>query len=122
MWTQTPIDQPMMSAEEGKEYTVLDASAVSKMNVSPSVVRESLSAPSWLDSPVQQCVSPEMLYCSGDCRNNPLIMYDPDTQPDVISLSATADEQRGWESVEGLSMTHFLVQLLCRFLLFEHNS
>ena len=112
----------MMSAEEAKEHTVLDASVVSKMKASLSIVTESLSASSWLDSPVQQCVSPQALYCSGDCRNNPLLTYDSDTRPDVISLSATADEQRAWENADETSMTRVLVQILCRSLLFDHSS
>jgi len=110
----------MMSAEEAKEHTILAASVVSKMKASLSIVTESLSASSWLDSPVQQCVSPQALYCSGDCRNNPRLMYDPDTQPDVISLSATADGQKAWEK-DGISMTQFLVQILCKSLPFEHS-
>ena len=111
-----------MSTEEAKEHTVLDAPVVSKMKASLSVVTESLSAARWFDSPVQHCVSPQMLYCSGDCRNNPLFMHDSDTQPDVISLSAAADEQRAWENEEGKSMTQVLVQILCRSPLFEHSS
>jgi len=47
-------------------------------------------------------------------------MYDPDTQPDVISLSATADGQKAWEK-DGISMTQFLVQILCKSLPFEHS-
>jgi len=63
-----------------------------------------------------------MLYCSGYCRNDPLLVHDPDTQPDVISLSAAEYEQRAWGSSDGTSMTQVLIQILCRSLLFRCSS
>jgi len=111
-WTQTSIDQLMMSAEVAEKLDVTRSPVVSKKKTSLSIVTDSLPEPSWLDSPIQRCVSPEMLYCSGDCRNNPHFQQDLECLPDVFSLSAAADGQKAWEDEEGRSMTQALVQIL----------
>ncbi|KAF9534074.1 caspase domain-containing protein [Crepidotus variabilis] len=110
-WTKTSIDQLMLGEEEAAAYGVVRTPIVTKKKTSLSIVTESIPSPSWLDSPIQRCSSPEMLYCSGDCRDNPQWQCEEE-QPDVISLSSSQDEQRTWEVADGSSMTQALVQIL----------
>lgn len=115
-WTKTSIDQLMLSADEAAECGVVTSPVVTKRKTSLSIVTESLPSVEWLDSPIQRCSSPEMLYCSGDCRENPLWQQDEGVQADIISLSSSQDEQKTWEGADGSSMTKALVQILSEFL------
>lgn len=83
--------------------------------LSPSPKNRTLSVQSqangnevfWLSSinegsPIERCVSPEELYCTGWCKHLP----EPNKQfANVISLSAAKDGERAWEDSQGCSMT-----------------
>lgn len=67
-------------------------------------------------SPIQRCMSPEALFCTGFCHerwemekkaNGGVVHH-----VDVISLSASKDGQRSWEDQSGSSMTQALIALL----------
>ncbi|KAJ3508179.1 hypothetical protein NLJ89_g5898 [Agrocybe chaxingu] len=114
-WTQTSIDQLMMSPAEASTLDVKLEPVVNKKKTSISIITDRLlmqEPSSWFDSAAPRCASPEMLYCSGDCRDNPLFERDGSDQADVISLSSAGDSQRAWEGADGTSMTQALVQLL----------
>jgi metacaspase-1 len=114
-WTRTSMDGLMLPTDEPHEPESTAAPVVAKKKTPLlSVITDCLPSPVWLDSSVQRCSSPEMLYCTGDCRNNSLWQQDSAEQADVISLSSAQDGQKSWEDADGMSMTQALVKILSK--------
>lgn len=67
-------------------------------------------------SPIQRCMSPEALFCTGFCHERWEMEKKANggvlEHVDVISLSASKDGQRSWEDQSGASMTQALIMLL----------
>jgi len=114
-WKRTSIDQVLSSPVSSSPAT-FDRGNMSpirtKSKKSLSIITDNMEKESWYGSnmsPINRCGSPESMYCTGRCRDNP---SEEGPSADIISLSSSKDSQRSWEDPQGSSMTQALIKVL----------
>jgi len=116
---QVPVIQFSVEAAATKSLVVpvneggLAPPGVPKLRQHPtlSIIPESIS--NWAgssDTPLKYMVSPRPMFCTGRCREE--FEGRADLRADVISISATKDDQLSWEDPHGASMTDALIKVL----------
>ncbi|PPQ86773.1 hypothetical protein CVT25_012418 [Psilocybe cyanescens] len=82
----------------------------------PRILTEAVSEPLTVpglspDSARHYYASPICLYCTGNCRKDPIFTRRNAPTPDVVCLSSSKDSQLTWVR-DGSTMTQFLIKML----------
>ncbi|KAF8816851.1 hypothetical protein BYT27DRAFT_7181309 [Phlegmacium glaucopus] len=114
-WKRTSIDQVLASPLMPSTFDLTQMSPITTKTKKSLSISTTIGDESWYGSagsPIARCGSPESMFCTGRCRDDPILQESFMPSADVISLSSSKDGQRSWEGPKGSSMTQALIKVL----------